>query len=214
MKKIYVDFASTIIEIKKNWASKLRIYKIFPRQHKRTGSARTKKCVDKSRAAQNKNCQRCYRWELMCCRSTNYNQPVQLFWSDPENLGSVKVGKWGLTEAIFKLCSANVSMKKTLPRTAAWRFTPVLLTTEHRIHHCTIVHYSPFKAVWDWIILLLVIYTAIFTPYVAAFLLPESDITERFQILVLEKNSNRILCCHPIVKRLSMHYRTIYLAKS
>ncbi|TKR76478.1 hypothetical protein L596_017608 [Steinernema carpocapsae] len=44
-----------------------------------------------------------------------------------------------------------------------------------RIHHCTIVHYSPFKAVWDWIILLLVIYTAIFTPYVAAFLLRESQ---------------------------------------
>uniref|UniRef100_A0AC34REF4 Cyclic nucleotide-binding domain-containing protein n=1 Tax=Panagrolaimus sp. JU765 TaxID=591449 RepID=A0AC34REF4_9BILA len=42
-----------------------------------------------------------------------------------------------------------------------------------RIHHCTIVHYSPFKAVWDWIILLLVIYTAVFTPYVAAFLLGE-----------------------------------------
>ncbi|VDK46217.1 unnamed protein product [Anisakis simplex] len=44
-----------------------------------------------------------------------------------------------------------------------------------RIHHCTIVHYSPFKAVWDWIILLLVIYTAIFTPYVAAFLLREDS---------------------------------------
>uniref|UniRef100_A0A914DXK7 Cyclic nucleotide-binding domain-containing protein n=1 Tax=Acrobeloides nanus TaxID=290746 RepID=A0A914DXK7_9BILA len=44
-----------------------------------------------------------------------------------------------------------------------------------RIHHCTIVHYSPFKAVWDWIILLLVIYTAIFTPYAAAFLLRESN---------------------------------------
>lgn len=42
-----------------------------------------------------------------------------------------------------------------------------------RIHRCTILHYSPFKAVWDWIILLLVIYTAIFTPYVAAFLLSE-----------------------------------------
>lgn len=42
-----------------------------------------------------------------------------------------------------------------------------------RIHHCTILHYSPFKAVWDWIILLLVMYTAIFTPYVAAFLLRE-----------------------------------------
>ncbi|KAK3587810.1 hypothetical protein CHS0354_019676 [Potamilus streckersoni] len=42
-----------------------------------------------------------------------------------------------------------------------------------RIPRCTILHYSPFKAVWDWIILLLVIYTAIFTPYVAAFLLSE-----------------------------------------
>lgn len=42
-----------------------------------------------------------------------------------------------------------------------------------RIPKCTILHYSPFKAVWDWIILLLVIYTAIFTPYVAAFLLSE-----------------------------------------
>ncbi|EJW75789.1 hypothetical protein WUBG_13302, partial [Wuchereria bancrofti] len=30
-------------------------------------------------------------------------------------------------------------------------------------------------AVWDWIILLLVIYTAIFTPYVAAFLLREDS---------------------------------------
>uniref|UniRef100_A0A1I8FFZ0 G_PROTEIN_RECEP_F1_2 domain-containing protein n=1 Tax=Macrostomum lignano TaxID=282301 RepID=A0A1I8FFZ0_9PLAT len=40
-----------------------------------------------------------------------------------------------------------------------------------RIHRCTILHYSPFKAVWDWLILILVIYTAIFTPYVAAFLL-------------------------------------------
>lgn len=43
-----------------------------------------------------------------------------------------------------------------------------------RIHKCTILHYSPFKAVWDWIILLLVIYTAIFTPYMAAFLLNEN----------------------------------------
>ncbi|KAF2363751.1 Ion transport domain [Trinorchestia longiramus] len=41
------------------------------------------------------------------------------------------------------------------------------------IHKWTILHYSPFKAVWDWIILILVIYTAIFTPYVAAFLLNE-----------------------------------------
>ncbi|XP_016099990.1 potassium voltage-gated channel subfamily H member 2-like [Sinocyclocheilus grahami] len=40
-----------------------------------------------------------------------------------------------------------------------------------RIHRWTVLHYSPFKAVWDWLILLLVIYTAILTPYSAAFLL-------------------------------------------
>lgn len=44
-----------------------------------------------------------------------------------------------------------------------------------RIHKWTILHYSPFKAVWDWLILILVMYTAIFTPYVAAFLLNEPD---------------------------------------
>lgn len=33
-----------------------------------------------------------------------------------------------------------------------------------------ILHYSPLKAVWDWIVLLLVIYIAVSTPYVAAFL--------------------------------------------
>lgn len=43
------------------------------------------------------------------------------------------------------------------------------------VHKFTILHYSPFKAVWDWIILILVIYTAIFTPYVAAFLLNEQE---------------------------------------
>uniref|UniRef100_A0A672IQU8 Ion transport domain-containing protein n=1 Tax=Salarias fasciatus TaxID=181472 RepID=A0A672IQU8_SALFA len=46
-----------------------------------------------------------------------------------------------------------------------------------RIDKWTILHYSPFKAVWDWLILLLVIYTAIFTPYSAAFLL--NDIEEQ-----------------------------------
>ncbi|XP_048113626.1 potassium voltage-gated channel subfamily H member 2a isoform X2 [Alosa alosa] len=44
-----------------------------------------------------------------------------------------------------------------------------------RIHKWTILHYSPFKAVWDWVILLLVIYTAIFTPYSAAFLLSDAE---------------------------------------
>jgi hypothetical protein len=48
-----------------------------------------------------------------------------------------------------------------------------------RIKKWTILHYSPFKAAWDWVILLLVMYTAIFTPYVAAFLLNEPDFSTR-----------------------------------
>ncbi|XP_018911095.2 voltage-gated inwardly rectifying potassium channel KCNH6 isoform X3 [Bemisia tabaci] len=44
-----------------------------------------------------------------------------------------------------------------------------------RIHRWTVLHYSPFKAVWDWIIQILVMYTAIFTPYTAAFLLNEPN---------------------------------------
>ncbi len=46
---------------------------------------------------------------------------------------------------------------------------------ESRKPRFTILHYSPFKAAWDWLILILVIYTAIFTPYITAFLLNTSD---------------------------------------
>ncbi|XP_029461478.1 potassium voltage-gated channel subfamily H member 7 isoform X2 [Rhinatrema bivittatum] len=48
-----------------------------------------------------------------------------------------------------------------------------------RINKFTILHYSPFKAVWDWLILLLVIHTAIFTPYSAAFLLNDEEEQKR-----------------------------------
>ncbi|XP_072523232.1 voltage-gated inwardly rectifying potassium channel KCNH6 [Salminus brasiliensis] len=43
------------------------------------------------------------------------------------------------------------------------------------VHRWIMLHYSPFKAVWDWVILLLVLYTAVFTPYSAAFLLNELE---------------------------------------
>lgn len=45
-----------------------------------------------------------------------------------------------------------------------------------------ILHYSPFKAVWDWITLLLVLYTAVFTPYMAAFLLDEDQKRARLNL--------------------------------
>lgn len=54
--------------------------------------------------------------------------------------------------------------KLQVPETACW----------------ILLHYSPFKAFWDWIILLLVLYTAVFTPYSATFLLDEHvDIRQR-----------------------------------
>jgi len=43
------------------------------------------------------------------------------------------------------------------------------------VHKWIMLHYSPFKAMWDWIILLLVLYTAVFTPYSAAFLINELE---------------------------------------
>ncbi|KAI3379160.1 hypothetical protein SNEBB_001485 [Seison nebaliae] len=40
---------------------------------------------------------------------------------------------------------------------------------------CTILHYSIFKTIWDWIILFFVIYTAVSTPYHAAFLIESGE---------------------------------------
>lgn len=60
-----------------------------------------------------------------------------------------------------------------------------------RVHPFTILHYSPFKAVWDWLILILVIYTAIFTPYVAAFLLNEVKYQPKAEDGSLQKVYNR-----------------------
>ncbi|XP_074594777.1 potassium voltage-gated channel seizure isoform X1 [Brevipalpus obovatus] len=48
---------------------------------------------------------------------------------------------------------------------------PVQRVNNRPLARWTVLHYSPFKAIWDWIILILVIYTAIFTPYYAAFVL-------------------------------------------
>ncbi|XP_061669317.1 potassium voltage-gated channel subfamily H member 7-like isoform X2 [Syngnathoides biaculeatus] len=71
----------------------------------------------------------------------------------------------------------NVTDKVTQVLSLGADVLPEYKLQSQRIDKCTILHYSPFKAVWDWLILLLVIYTAIFTPYSAAFLL--NDIEEQ-----------------------------------
>ncbi|ELW64819.1 Potassium voltage-gated channel subfamily H member 2 [Tupaia chinensis] len=69
----------------------------------------------------------------------------------------------------------NVTEKVTQVLSLGADVLPEYKLQAPRIHRWTILHYSPFKAVWDWLILLLVIYTAVFTPYSAAFLLQETE---------------------------------------
>ncbi|XP_077316245.1 voltage-gated inwardly rectifying potassium channel KCNH6 isoform X2 [Lithobates pipiens] len=69
----------------------------------------------------------------------------------------------------------NVTEKVTQVLSLGADVLPEYKLQAPRIHRWTILHYSPFKAVWDWLILLLVIYTAIFTPYSAAFLLNNQE---------------------------------------
>ncbi|XP_074802722.1 voltage-gated inwardly rectifying potassium channel KCNH2 isoform X4 [Natator depressus] len=69
----------------------------------------------------------------------------------------------------------NVTEKVTQVLSLGADVLPEYKLQAPRIHKWTILHYSPFKAVWDWLILLLVIYTAVFTPYSAAFLLNEKE---------------------------------------
>ncbi|XP_073797324.1 voltage-gated inwardly rectifying potassium channel KCNH2 isoform X4 [Danio rerio] len=69
----------------------------------------------------------------------------------------------------------NVTEKVTQVLSLGADVLPEYKLQAPRIHKWTVLHYSPFKAVWDWLILLLVIYTAILTPYSAAFLLDNAE---------------------------------------
>ncbi|XP_056606638.1 potassium voltage-gated channel subfamily H member 7 [Triplophysa dalaica] len=69
----------------------------------------------------------------------------------------------------------NVTEKVTQVLSLGADVLPEYKLQTPRMDKFTILHYSPFKAVWDWLILLLVIYTAIFTPYSAAFLLNDPE---------------------------------------
>ncbi|XP_029386667.1 voltage-gated inwardly rectifying potassium channel KCNH7 [Echeneis naucrates] len=73
----------------------------------------------------------------------------------------------------------NVTEKVTQVLSLGADVLPEYKLQTARIDKFTILHYSPFKAVWDWLILLLVIYTAILTPYSAAFLLNDQEEQKR-----------------------------------
>lgn len=88
-----------------------------------------------------------------------------------------------------------------------------------RVHRCTLLHYSPFKAAWDWIILLLVIYTAIFTPYAAAFLLSEEKFNKSKTTSIQTRYSEPLTIIDLIVDimfiiDIFINFRTTYVNKN
>ncbi|XP_048056703.1 potassium voltage-gated channel subfamily H member 7 isoform X8 [Megalobrama amblycephala] len=101
----------------------------------------------------------------------------------------------------------NVTEKVTQVLSLGADVLPEYKLQTPRINKFTILHYSPFKAVWDWLILLLVIYTAIFTPYSAAFLLNDLE-EERRHILINFRttyvNANEEVVSHPA--KIAVHY--------
>ncbi|CAF1431124.1 unnamed protein product [Adineta ricciae] len=54
-----------------------------------------------------------------------------------------------------------------------------------------ILHYSPFKAVWDWVVILLVLYTGIITPYTISFLSDEDQKRTHLNTFAATRQFNR-----------------------
>uniref|UniRef100_H2Z0V5 Potassium voltage-gated channel subfamily H member 2 n=1 Tax=Ciona savignyi TaxID=51511 RepID=H2Z0V5_CIOSA len=89
------------------------------------------------------------------------------------------------------------------------------------IHKWTILHYSLFKAVWDWLILILVIYTAIFTPFTAAFVLklrhevkPEAEVPQQGYNFTEPLNVIEFLVDIFFVIDILINFRTTYVNKN
>ncbi|KAM7538800.1 hypothetical protein Aperf_G00000048150 [Anoplocephala perfoliata] len=87
-----------------------------------------------------------------------------------------------------------------------------------RMHKYTLKHYSPIRAIWDWFILILVIYTAIFTPYNAAFLLNYNGFNcteskrspgQQAVLAVVDKMVDVMFFCDIII-----NFRTTYVNKN
>ena len=70
------------------------------------------------------------------------------------------------------------------------------------------LHYSPFKGVWDWVILLLVLYTAVFTPYATGkFVFNVIYPAEKcFSLFGFRVNSVCIQCYTPLFREPLLQY--------
>ncbi|XP_020604757.1 potassium voltage-gated channel subfamily H member 6-like [Orbicella faveolata] len=91
-------------------------------------------------------------------------------WLDGTNMdfrGSTLIASQGLQQLVHPRKTEKVAQVMSLGADVL----PEYKLQAPKIHPWTILHYSPFKAFWDWLVLFLVIYTAIVTPYVASFIL-------------------------------------------
>ncbi|KAF8561713.1 hypothetical protein P879_06605 [Paragonimus westermani] len=83
-----------------------------------------------------------------------------------------------------------------------------------RIYPFTLKHYGPVKAVWDWLVLVLVIYTAIFTPYAATFLLQEPNKRKRHEDSFLPLQRIDLFVDVMFIIDIVINFRTTYVNKS
>ena len=67
---------------------------------------------------------------------------------------------------------------------------PEYHTESPKIRPRTVLHSSLFKAAWDWIILMLVMYTAILTPYFTAFVFTRNAVRNRLTLVRQVSNLN------------------------
>ncbi|VEL24975.1 unnamed protein product [Protopolystoma xenopodis] len=98
-----------------------------------------------------------------------------------------------------------------------------------RMHRLTIRHYGPIKALWDWLILLMVLYTAVTTPYMAAFVLydakkkkhvqPETSLS-RFSFSSSSSSNGNVLQIPNVIVDVTfiidilVNFRTTYVNKN
>ncbi|XP_060794815.1 potassium voltage-gated channel subfamily H member 6 [Neoarius graeffei] len=99
--------------------------------------------------------------------SLNFSRPRHsISRSSPSNIELVTMPK-------VKELQQNITEKVTQTLSLGTNVFPEYQPQTPDVHKWIMLHSSPSKAVWDWVVLLLVLYTAIFTPYSAAFLLNE-----------------------------------------
>ncbi|UJR08632.1 hypothetical protein I4U23_012891 [Adineta vaga] len=74
-----------------------------------------------------------------------------------------------------------------------------------------ILHYSPFKAVWDWVVILLVLYTGIITPYTISFLSEEDQKRANLNAQAVTREFNRERTSNHVLVLIDVLVDTVFI---